>query len=182
MTDKQLDRRKLNPLIFAPLLITLALVGLFAITMLGERDPSQIKSVHLGEPAPVLDSGFLLPAKAALDPEKPTVVNFFASWCVPCRAEHESLTRLAATGDVNLIGVVFQDNPIEALLFLQELGNPYTQTLKDPDASLAFGFGVSAVPETFVIDKAGILRFRFQGPIVGDGLETLLGPEVAKWQ
>lgn len=176
------QKNRVSPLIFMPLLVTLFFAALFAVALLGDRDPAVIKSVLIGQKAPLLDGQTLLPDARPIDPEKPTLVNFFASWCVPCRAEHSSLEALAKSGSVNLVGIVFADKPVEALMFLEELGNPYGRVLKDQDSRLAFAFGVAAVPETFIIDRDGILRFRVQGPLVGDAFAPGLTSEIEKWR
>lgn len=189
MTDQSVDTPaseapKKGPGLLAllPLAFVLALFGLFAAMMLSDRNPKEIRSVLIGQPAPLLKGDFLLPPAATIDPSKPTVVNFFASWCTPCRAEHDSLIALSKTGAVNLIGVAFQDDPNDAARFLNQLGNPFLQAITDPGARLAVGFGVAGVPETYVIDKDGTLRYRHWGPVVGDSLEATLLPEIAKWQ
>lgn len=106
------------------------------------------------------------------------LVNFFASWCTPCRAEHPLLTRLAAEG-VTVYGVNYKDKPDDALGFLAELGDPYTAIGADQGA-MAQSWGVYGLPETFVIDGDGRIALRFSGPISLQELERTIRPALAK--
>jgi len=172
---------------FIPLLVVVAIVAVFFRMMDGERNPREIKSVLVGAEAPALKlpalyEGAPTLTKAALAGDKPMVVNFFASWCVPCRAEHENLMRLAARGDVVMIGIAYKDEPARARAFLEELGNPFSLTGTDLDGRAAIDWGVSGVPETFLISKDGVISYRHWGPIVGDSYDLRLLPELRKLQ
>ncbi|WP_262692276.1 DsbE family thiol:disulfide interchange protein [Kordiimonas aestuarii] len=167
---------------FLPLVIVLALFAVFLRMMtLEDRNPNEIKSVMIGKPVPEFTLPGLLRREAAITDEffksgQPVLVNFFASWCVPCRAEHEKLMQLANEHGATIVGVAYKDEPSAALGFLDELGNPYQRTAVDRDGRLAIDFGVTGVPETFVIDGDGNITYRHWGPIVGDGLEAKVLP------
>ncbi|WP_417449484.1 DsbE family thiol:disulfide interchange protein [Kordiimonas sp.] len=167
---------------FLPLIIVLALFAVFLRMMtLEDRNPNEIKSVMIGKAVPEFTLPGLMPAETeigheALKSGQPVLVNFFASWCVPCRAEHENLMKLAGEHGATIIGVAYKDDPAKARAFLEELGNPYSRAAVDRDGRLAIDFGVTGVPETFVISGDGMISYRHWGPIVGDGLETKLLP------
>lgn len=172
---------------FIPLLIVIAIVAVFFKMMDGERNPREIKSVLIGNEAPA----FTLPAlfegndaltEKVLQSGKPVVVNFFASWCVPCRAEHDNLMRLSARDDILMIGIAYKDKPEKSRAFLRDLGNPFDLTAIDLNGRTAIDWGVTGVPETFLVSPDGIVAYRHWGPIVGDTLETRLLPELEEIQ
>src|SRR5262245_24479789 len=158
-----------------PVLLFIALAGYFAWALLSGRDPQQLSSALIGKPAPEFALPALLPdlpgaARADLG-GKPMLVNFFASWCVPCRAEHPFLMDLAKNANVTIIGIVYKDKPEAAADLLLELGNPYYRVGQDVEGRTAIDFGVYGVPETFLIDAGGIVRFRQPGPLTPDVIE-----------
>ncbi|MEO0634979.1 MAG: DsbE family thiol:disulfide interchange protein, partial [Pseudomonadota bacterium] len=104
-----------------------------------------------------------------------TLVNFWASWCPPCRAEHPRLLQMAAEG-MPIIGVNFRDQAGNAATYLQDDGNPFVAVAFDPDGSGAIDWGVTAPPETFILDRDGTVLFRFQGPLVGSDYEQRFLP------
>jgi len=155
-----------------PVLLFVALAGTFAWALLSGRNPQQLPSALIGKAAPE----FALPALLADLPGatnaelggKPVLVNFFASWCVPCRAEHPLLMELSGNADATIIGIAYKDKPEGAAALLRELGNPYDRIGQDSDGRTAIDFGVYGVPETFLIDAGGIIRFRQPGPLTED--------------
>ena len=172
---------------FIPLLIMLAIFAVFLKMMGEDRNPNEIKSVLIDKPAPAfslpaLTEGGAAITEADLKTGKPILVNFFASWCVPCRAEHDNLMRIAFEEGVPIIGIAYKDKPAHSLAFLEELGNPFAQTAKDEDGRAAIDWGVTGVPETFLIDGDGVVRYRHWGPIVGDSFEARLLPKLQELQ
>lgn len=168
---------------FLPLGIVVFLVAIFLGMMLSDRNPNEIDSVLIGRRAPAFSIDSLsadapVLTEADLKTGEPVLVNFFASWCVPCRAEHDSLMELAGRHRVPLIGIAYKNDPAKAVGFLNELGNPFSKTGLDLDGRVGIDWGVSGVPETFLIDGSGVIRYRHWGPIVGDSLETRLLPEL----
>ncbi|MBV6631705.1 MAG: redoxin family protein [Alphaproteobacteria bacterium] len=111
---------------------------------------------------------------AVLSSETPfKMVNFFASWCAPCRIEHPYLMALARRDDLTLFGIAYRDRPEAAADYLVKAGNPFEAAGLDPLGKAALGFGITGMPETFVIDRAGMIRFRFQGPITDIQIDQL---------
>ena len=161
-----------------PLLLFAALAGYFAFALISGRDPRELPSALLDKPAPAFDlpglGGERLSA-AALRGEV-FVLNFFASWCAPCRVEHPLLLRLARQEGVRLVGIAYKDRPEDSRRFLAELGDPYRAIGIDRDGRVAIDFGLYGVPETYVIDRQGHIRKRFVGPLSPGQVERELLP------
>jgi cytochrome c biogenesis protein CcmG/thiol:disulfide interchange protein DsbE len=174
----------MKKLLFAvPLLLLVGLVAVFALTI--NRDPSLVRSVLIDKPAP----SFALPPVEGMDVPgfdtaalsgAPTVVNVFASWCIPCRAEHPLLEALKAETGVRLFGINHSDAPENARAFLAELGNPYDAIGADRDRRVSIDWGVYGVPETFVVDGKGTITFKHVGPLTAEAVEAELIPALKK--
>jgi cytochrome c biogenesis protein CcmG/thiol:disulfide interchange protein DsbE len=144
----------------------------------------QLPSALLGKPAP----SFSLPPldsaaafnRGDLTAGHVTVLNVWASWCVPCRLEAPVLNRLKQIGGVALYGLVYKDKPERARQFLRETGNPFSRINLDSRGRAAIDWGVYDVPETFVIDRRGVVRLRYSGPITDDVLSHVLLPAIEK--
>ncbi len=171
-----------KPLMFLPPLIFAALAALFWVGMrrddpnalpsaLAGRIVPEVQVVPLGE-APVLTDALLRAPGVKL-------VNFWASWCAPCRAEHPMLTELAAEG-VSIHGVNYKDEPAKALGFLAELGNPFAAMGADESGRMGLNWGLYGVPETFVIDAEGRILLRHAGPITRAVLNDTIRPALGQ--
>ncbi len=164
------------PVIFA------GIAGLFYFGM-NRDNPDALPSTMVGREVPVLTVEALgdlpLVSEDALRADGVKLVNFWASWCVPCRAEHPQLEEMAASG-IKIIGINYKDQPDNALGFLDELGNPYAAIGADTTGRTGINWGVYGVPETFVIDADGIVRYRHPGPITQDILESQILPAIAE--
>jgi cytochrome c biogenesis protein CcmG/thiol:disulfide interchange protein DsbE len=171
-------------LLLAPLVILAGLIAVFALNI--NRDPSLIQSVLIDKPVPQ----FVLPAVEGLDRNgidsatiegQVYVLNVFASWCIPCRDEHPFLERIKAETGVQILGINQKDQPANAVAFLAELGNPYSGVGADRDGRASIDLGVYGVPETFVVNPAGIITYKHIGPIGAQSLaEVVAAIEKAK--
>ena len=166
---------------FLPLLMLVILGGFFGWSLMSGRDPASIGSVMVGRPAPRLDLPALKTGEpplgdALLKSGKPVLVNFFASWCTPCLAEQPLLERLAKKEGVTIIGVAWKNKPEEARSWLERLGDPFAAAGYDLDGSMAVNWGLSGVPETFLIDAQGIVRLHIRAPILEKDVESRILP------
>jgi cytochrome c biogenesis protein CcmG/thiol:disulfide interchange protein DsbE len=165
-------------LLMIPVIIFTALAGLFAAGMfLGQGE--ELPSALMGKPAPDVSvepiEGLTPLTDAALRDGEVKIVNFWASWCAPCRVEHPSLTQLAHEG-VPIYGINYKDFNPNARAFLEELGDPYTAVGSDKQGFHAIDWGVYGVPETFVLDGNGTILLRMAAPITSRELENRLRP------
>ncbi len=187
MVEKEALRRRMFVVI--PLVAFLALAGLF-MYRLGTGDPSRIPSALIGQPAPqtnlppvagLLRDGRPVPGlDAAAFNGAVTVLNVWASWCVPCHDEAPLLVKLAADGRIRVIGINYKDQPDNARRFLGRYGNPFAANGTDSNGRAAIEWGVYGVPETFVIGRDARIAYKLIGPITPDNLERALKPAIEK--
>ncbi len=151
-----------------PLAAFIALAGYFIAALRSDHDPHELPSALIDKQAPGFDLPSLLGggtvASSALQGQV-VVVNFFASWCVPCRIEHPVLMRLANQEKIAITGIAYKDKPEAAKKLLEDGGNPYRSVGLDLSGRTGIDFGVYGVPETYVIDKTGRVRKKFVGPL-----------------
>ena len=162
-----------------PVLLFLIVAGYFAVPLFSGRDPHELPSAMIDKPLPAFD----LPALAgganistASLAGRVVVINFFASWCVPCKVEHPVLMRLATKEKLPLIGIAYKDEPAASQKELTTGGDPYLQVAIDRKGLTGLDFGVYGVPETYVVDKSGHIRKRFVGPLNAETVERELLP------
>ncbi|RYG92379.1 DsbE family thiol:disulfide interchange protein [Loktanella sp. IMCC34160] len=173
---------KVSPLVLLPPIIFAAVAGL-AIGGLYWGNEEDLPSALIGQEAPaVAPEG--LPGKplltdADLRGGDLTLVNFWASWCGPCRAEHPTLEALEAEG-FRIAGINFADQQGNAMTYLAEEGDPFFAHGFDPRRRTSIDWGVTAPPETFIVDGDGTILYRFQGALVGDDYEQRFRPELEK--
>ena len=154
----------------------------------GEYDPRGVPSALLGRAPPDFDlpplEGSDLPALTFADLRgplpAPVLVNFWASWCVPCVIEHPQLMRLSREG-VRVLGINYKDRAADAAAFLQRHGNPFVKLGRDEPGRVAIDWGLYGVPETYLIDRQGLIRWRFAGPITQDTLDQDLRPLLRRY-
>jgi cytochrome c biogenesis protein CcmG/thiol:disulfide interchange protein DsbE len=168
-----------------PLGLFMALALIFLSRLQSGEDPEAIPSALIGKPAPefVLPplDGVNVPGFARADLiGKVTVVNVFASWCVPCRQEHPVLTELAKDTRIRVVGIDYKDQPGNALAFLNDLGNPYAAIGVDQRGRAAIDWGVYGVPETFLVGPDGIIVTKVIGAVTVENVATVLKPAIAK--
>ena len=174
-------------LFFLPLLVVLGLGGLFALRLTHPPEYSEeIRSVMVGKQAPALKleplPGVPLLEDAQLRSGKPVLVNFFASWCVPCRAEHPQLMALGKKYGVTVVGIAWKDSPENIAAFLKEMGNPFTHVGIDRSGRSGIDWGVAGVPESYIVGPDGRIALRHWGDIRPEHIEEKLLPALAKVQ
>ena len=176
-------------LVLVPLVAFLGLAALFMLR-LGAGDPSRIPSALIGHPAPHTN----LPGLAGLERDgkevpgldsaafagEVTLLNVWASWCVPCRDEAPLLLRLAADRRIRVAGINYKDQPENARRFLGRYGNPFVANGIDANGRAGIEWGVYGVPETFVVGRDGRISYKLIGPITPENLETALKPAIEK--
>ena len=147
-------------------------------------DPHEVPSPLINRPAPAFRLTRLDDPDKTFAPGdmlgRIWLLNVWASWCVSCRAEHAVLTALSRTGVVPIYGLAYKDTREKALTFLGSFGNPYVLSIQDVDGRAGIDYGVYGVPETYVIDKTGVIRFKQIGPITVDVLENTILPMVGR--
>ena len=191
MTDATRPRapRRHRLTLLLPLILFLALAALFLIR-LGSGDPSRIPSALIGRPAPMTSlppvrglerDGKPLPG---LDPAQfqgnVSLVNVWASWCVPCHDEVPFLQQLGQDRRIRLVGINYKDQPDNARRFLNRYGNPFAASGADESGRAAIEWGVYGVPETFVVGRDGRIAYKLVGPITAENFERVLLPELDK--
>jgi cytochrome c biogenesis protein CcmG, thiol:disulfide interchange protein DsbE len=164
---------------FIPLALFAVLLVFLAIGL--QRDPKELPSQFVNKPAPAFSAPVLgQPATTVFSPAdmkgKVWLLNVFASWCVACQVEHPVLLKLAKSGVVPLLGLNYKDLPEDAQKWLDRHGNPYALIATDKDGRIGIDYGVYGVPETYLIDKEGIIRDKVIGPVSEDILSDRLLP------
>jgi len=172
--------KRVSPLVFVPPVIFAALVAAFFVGM-QRTDHTHLPSALIGRAAPPITdvalAGFPGLNGSDLTEGELTLVNFWASWCPPCRAEHPTLHDLANQG-YRIVGVNFADKEGAATQYLNAEGNPFAAVPFDPKGRTRFDWGVAAPPETFIVAPDGTILFKFIGPLVGNDYEQRFLPEL----
>ena len=167
-----------------PLLLFIVLVVFLAIGL--NRDPQEVPSPLINKPAPVFEIPQLSDANQSFSPASMKgqvwILNVWASWCVACREEHPVLVELAKSKVAPIIGLDYKDKRADALTMLAMQGNPYLLSAFDADGRVGIDYGVYGVPETYVIDKAGTIRFKHIGPITMSILNQKIYPLISELQ
>jgi cytochrome c biogenesis protein CcmG/thiol:disulfide interchange protein DsbE len=161
-----------------PLLLFVILVGFLAVGL--NRDPHEVPSPLIGKQAPAFELPQLTDPQKTFSPEsmkgKVWILNVWASWCVACREEHPVLVELGKLQVAPIIGLDYKDKRDDAMAMLARQGNPYVLSAFDATGRVGIDYGVYGVPETYVIDKAGVIRFKHIGPITMDLLNKKMIP------
>jgi cytochrome c biogenesis protein CcmG/thiol:disulfide interchange protein DsbE len=166
-------------------LVLFAVLAIFLAIGLN-LNPRDIPSPFIGKPAPVFSAPKLTAPTEKLSTGdlkgKVWLFNVWASWCVSCREEHPILNQLAKQKAVEIIGLNYKDEPEDAKKWLDTLGNPYTVSIMDQDGRIGIDWGVYGVPETFVVDKKGVIRLKYTGPVTMEAWQQTLLPLITKLQ
>ncbi len=165
-----------------PIIALLALIGVGVFLLTREQGRETFSEGRIGRPAPTytlasLDEGE--PVVSSAREGRAYVINVFASWCTPCRAEHPQLMALQA-GGVDIVGVAYKDRPEATLRFLSELGDPFADVGLDPDGRFGLDLGITGAPETFVIGEDGTIRAVHRGPLTPEVIEETILPALGR--
>lgn len=182
MADTAPPRQARAWLALVPVAVFAVLAVIFYRGLLG--NPADVPSVLINKPVPAFTlspiDGLDLPGLADGDLKKGevTLVNVWASWCVPCREEHPLLMELASRGDVRVVGINYKDDPENARRFLVTLGIPFAAVGADPNGRAAVDWGVYGVPESFIVDGTGTIRMKWIGPLTREALTKQIIPKI----
>lgn len=168
---------RFRPFLWGPVALAAALFGLFAFQLSQPKDEF-VESAMIGKPIPPFALPPIVPdrpglSSADLADGRPKLLNVFASWCVPCAAEAPNLARLEASG-ADIVGIAIRDRPEDAAAFLSTYGNPFSRIGRDDISAVQLSIGSSGVPETFVIDGRGVIRYQHIGDIRDSDVAMLL--------
>ena len=156
-------------LLIFPLLFFFLILFIFFYLLMIDRNPSELPSALLGKNVPKFESESLLKNEKFISPKKfenqITLVNFFATWCKPCRDEHIYIKRFSNEKGIRVIGINYKDNSKKTIQWLKNLGNPYSNVPIDKYGRIAIDWGVYGIPETFIISSKGIIKYRHVGPV-----------------
>jgi cytochrome c biogenesis protein CcmG/thiol:disulfide interchange protein DsbE len=167
-----------------PVLVFLVICGFLLVGLW--RDPREVPSPLIGKPAPPFALAELHQPVKTLGPAdlkgQVWLLNVWASWCVSCREEHPLLVELGKSKLVRIIGLNYKDEPAAGMRWLTQNGDPYDTSVVDRDGRVGIDWGVYGVPETFVVDKTGTIRYKQIGPITAEALQTKIMPLVRELQ
>ena len=156
-------------LLILPSLFFLFFLIIFFYLLIIDRNPSELPSTLLDKNVPKFETESLLKDEKFISSKEfgneILLVNFFATWCKPCRDEHIYIKRFSNEKEIKVIGINYKDNPKKAIQWLKELGNPYTDVAVDKSGRIAIDWGVYGIPETFIVNSEGIIKYRHVGPI-----------------
>jgi cytochrome c biogenesis protein CcmG, thiol:disulfide interchange protein DsbE len=188
--QRQPDRWIRLLILLVPLGLFVPVAALFAFRLLGPSDHSVLPSVLIGHPAPqtslppvvgLVHDGQPVPGLAPADfAGNVTVLNVWASWCIPCRDEAPLLMKLAEDKRIRLVGINYKDQPDNARRFLGRFGNPYAASGADTNGRTAIEWGVYGVPENFIVGRDGKIAYKLVGPLSPENLEQVFRPELEK--
>ena len=167
-----------------PLIIFLVIVGFLGSRLFGGYDPHKIPSALIDKPAPDFQLSELREPTRIVSPKqmrgKVWLLNVWGSWCPACREEHPFLVEIAKTGAVPIYGFSWKDKREDALATLNELGDPYVLNVSDFDGRVAIDYGVTGAPETYLIDKNGVIRYKEVGQLTPEIMQNEILPRVKK--
>lgn len=163
---------------FAPLAAVALLIAVSAFLLLREGERETVSAGRIGRPAPAYELAPLdgeAPVRSDARRGRAYLINVFASWCTPCRAEHPQLMALQGAG-IDIVGIAYKDRPEASARFLGNLGNPFSEVGLDPDGRFGLELGIAGVPETFVIGADGSIAALHRGPLTAESVREIVLP------
>ena len=161
-----------NKLLILPSIFFAIILSIFFYLLITERNPSEIPSNLLNKNVPFFEAESLFKNEKFISSQELKneiiLVNFFATWCKPCRDEHVYIKRFSNKKGIKVIGVNYKDNSKKTIKWLKDLGNPYSDVLIDKNGRVAIDWGVYGIPETFIVNSKGIIKYRHVGPITNE--------------
>ena len=161
-----------NKLLILPSIFFAIILSIFFYLLITERNPSEIPSNLLNKNVPFFEAESLFKNEKFISSQELKneiiLVNFFATWCKPCRDEHVYIKRFSNKKGIKVIGVNYKDNSKKTIKWLKNLGNPYSDVLIDKNGRVAIDWGVYGIPETFIVNSKGIIKYRHVGPITNE--------------
>ena len=158
-----------NKLLILPSIFFAIILSIFFYLLITERNPSEIPSNLLNKNVPFFEAESLFKNEKFISSQELKneiiLVNFFATWCKPCRDEHVYIKRFSNKKGIKVIGINYKDNSKKTIEWLKNLGNPYSDVLIDKNGRVAIDWGVYGIPETFIVNPSGIIKYRHVGPI-----------------
>ena len=161
-----------NKLLILPSIFFAIILSIFFYLLITERNPSEIPSNLLNKNVPFFEAESLFKNEKFISSQELKneiiLVNFFATWCKPCRDEHVYIKRFSNKKGIKVIGINYKDNSKKTIEWLKNLGNPYSDVLIDKNGRVAIDWGVYGIPETFIVNSKGIIKYRHVGPITNE--------------
>ena len=158
-----------NKLLILPSVFFAIILSIFFYLLITERNPSEIPSNLLNKNVPFFEAESLFKNEKFISSQELKneiiLVNFFATWCKPCRDEHVYIKRFSNKKGIKVIGINYKDNSKKTIEWLKNLGNPYSDVLIDKNGRVGIDWGVYGIPETFIVNPSGIIKYRHVGPI-----------------
>ena len=168
---------KKNLLIF-PAIAFFFILFIFFYLLIIDRDPSELPSVLIDKKVPTFKARSLLDGKTFISTNEfgseTIIVNFFATWCKPCLDEHLYIKNLSKEKKLRIVGINYKDNSKKAIKWLSELGNPYSDVLTDSNGNIGIEWGVYGLPETFIVNSNGMIKYRLTGPITQNNYKAFI--------
>ena len=152
-----------------PLILFLFVVLVFFYFLIKSRNPAEIPSALIDKMAPAIEASYLYDNKNFIYEnifgKQVTIVNFFATWCIPCILEHSYIEKLSKNNNIVVLGINYKDDPKKTIEWLEKLGDPYSHVVVDLDGQIGLDWGVYGLPETFIVNEEGTIVFKQVGPI-----------------
>ena len=164
-------------LLIIPSILFVLILSTFFYLLITERNPLELPSNLLDKNVPIFETKSLLKNENFVSSKEfgneIILVNFFATWCKPCRDEHVYIKRFSNVEGIRIIGINYKDSSSKAIEWLENLGNPYSDVPVDKNGRIAIDWGVYGIPETFIVNSKGIIKYRHVGPITGKAYKKI---------